>query len=99
MNVLVSNQLKINACRGFDAVQKDLKSNLELTIKGPLLKLVGQYKIKGRVLILPIEGAGDCDLSMENIFIKVNFTGEGVETNGKQYIKITKPIVVLKTKK
>lgn len=63
------------------------------------MKLVGQYKIKGRVLILPVEGAGDCDLSMENVFIKVNFTGEGVERNGRQYVTISKPVVVLKTKK
>lgn len=72
---------------------------MEMTIKGPLLKLVGQYKIKGRVLILPIEGAGDCDLSMENVFIKVNFTGEGIERKDKNYIKISEPKVVLKTKK
>lgn len=72
---------------------------MELTIKGPMLKLVGQYKIKGRVLILPIEGAGDCDLSMENVFIMVNFTGEGIERKGKHYIKISDPNVILKTKK
>uniref|UniRef100_A0A336LYW4 CSON008370 protein n=1 Tax=Culicoides sonorensis TaxID=179676 RepID=A0A336LYW4_CULSO len=90
---------KISNVKGWDTVQKDFKSNMELTIKGPVLKLAGQYTIKGRVLILPIEGAGDCELSLENILIKVNFTGQGTENNGKRYIKITKPVISLKTKK
>lgn len=49
--------------RGFE---KDPKGQFEIRLKGPVLYLVGPYKISGRVLILPVQGEGKSNMTLGN---------------------------------
>lgn len=40
------------------------KQHIELEGSVPKLDIKGKYTAKGRVLVLPIEGAGDADLTL-----------------------------------
>lgn len=44
--------------------KKDLRGKYQLKGKGPALYLAGPYEISGRVLILPIQGVGDQNITL-----------------------------------
>lgn len=48
-------------CSGF---QEKPEGKYEFRFKGPSLQLVGPYSINGRILILPIQGVGDSNITM-----------------------------------
>lgn len=43
------------------------KKVLDLQVNCPTMSLVGNYKIKGRLLALPITGEGACNITQGNI--------------------------------
>lgn len=47
--------------RGF---QKQNEGKYEIKLKGPVLYLIGPYKVTGRVLILPIQGEGQSNMTL-----------------------------------
>lgn len=47
--------------RGFDA---NIGQKYEIRWKGPVLQLIGPYSIKGKVLILPIQGVGISNMTI-----------------------------------
>lgn len=59
----LSLSLFLCACRGF---QEKPEGKYEFRFKGPSLELVGPYSINGRILILPIQGVGDSNITMSN---------------------------------
>lgn len=67
------------------------KNKIELIMRGPKILLSGKYEINGQILILPITGAGDCELNFQNFQIRLSFTSEAVERNGKVYILVESP--------
>ncbi|XP_055327031.1 protein takeout-like [Sitodiplosis mosellana] len=59
----------------------------EIRLKGPRLELVGPYSVKGRILILPIQGVGKSNITVLNPDFLVRFNGKSVTRNGKTYLK------------
>ncbi|XP_046393799.1 protein takeout-like isoform X2 [Ischnura elegans] len=55
----------------------------------PRVELLAKYKISGKVLILPIQGKGDANITMVNLDLEFGFDAEWVKKeNGVQYLKM-----------
>ncbi|XP_054271245.1 protein takeout-like [Macrosteles quadrilineatus] len=70
--VFTCEKCKFHGLKGVQAkaVRVDLKKqHIELEGSVPKLDIKGKYTAKGRVLVLPIEGAGDADLTLRNLSI------------------------------
>lgn len=65
-------------------------NKVELRLKTPKLDMRGPYDGKGKVLILPIYGTGNSNISIENIDIKIKFLTKKVEKDGKMYAQVDK---------
>lgn len=59
-------------------------------IKSPQVALIGDYSISGRILILPIQGEGKCNLTLDNMDFTIKWTGKTVTKNGKEYLQTDK---------
>uniref|UniRef100_A0A6B2EBP2 Putative hemolymph juvenile hormone binding protein n=1 Tax=Phlebotomus kandelakii TaxID=1109342 RepID=A0A6B2EBP2_9DIPT len=66
---------------------KDVEQDIELYLSSPKVALIGPYTINGRVLILPVQGKGASNLTLENIDVKIRLTGKKVTKNGKDYLQ------------
>lgn len=55
-----------------------------------MVTLEGDYKINGRVLILPIQGVGKSVLSFDNVEIVIKYKPRVIVKNGKEYIQTEK---------
>lgn len=53
----------------------------------PRLELVGPYIMDGRVLILPVQGKGESNLTLLDSDTIISFTGKPVTKNGKVYMQ------------
>lgn len=56
----------------------------------PIVTLQGDYKINGRVLVLPIQGNGKSTLTFENVDINFKYKPKVIVKNGKEYIQTDK---------
>ncbi|XP_063709323.1 uncharacterized protein LOC134837861 [Culicoides brevitarsis] len=65
---------------------KDGKLNFDAHV--PIVTQMGQYKISGNVLILPISGNGLSNMTFVDSLVKFRSTTKMVERNGEQYIQI-----------
>ncbi|XP_065087217.1 protein takeout-like [Ochlerotatus camptorhynchus] len=65
-------------------------TKMELSIQAPVTSLVGAYKINGKVLVLPIQGDGRSNMTMENNHIQMKWIGKLVDRNGKKYYQMDK---------
>ncbi|KAJ6635879.1 Protein takeout [Pseudolycoriella hygida] len=74
---------KFYSVKGF---QKDKEGVYEIKLKGPVLYLIGPYKISGRVLILPIQGEGKSNITLVAPDLAIKFTGKTIAKNGKDYL-------------
>lgn len=59
-------------------------------LKSPQVALIGDYSINGRILVLPIQGEGKCNLTLDNMDISIKWTGNSVTKNGKEYLQTDK---------
>lgn len=66
--------------------QKDNQGAYEIKLKGPVIYLIGPYKISGRVLILPIQGEGKSNITLVAPDLTIKFTGKTTTRNGKEYL-------------
>jgi len=66
--------------------QRDNQGAYEIKLKGPVLYLIGPYKVSGRVLILPIQGEGKSNMTLVAPDLAIKFTGKTTTRNGKQYL-------------
>ncbi|XP_075164745.1 protein takeout-like [Haematobia irritans] len=84
-DIIGFKNLKISSVEGF---KEDFGGRN--TIQGSIdsLRLIGLYKVDGRVLILPVVGHGDCDLLMDKPKFKLSFDFKKVEKNGKIFISL-----------
>lgn len=73
------------SCRGFEA--DPLTSKYEVYATVPRITINGDYKIDGRVLVLPINGEGKANLMFDNANLVVKFKPRIVTKNGKNYIQ------------
>ncbi|XP_055634735.1 protein takeout-like [Toxorhynchites rutilus septentrionalis] len=65
-------------------------TKMDLQFLVPVASLVGGYKIKGKVLILPIQGDGKSNMTMENCDIQLKWTGKLVDRSGKKFYQVDK---------
>ncbi|CAO1387006.1 unnamed protein product [Diamesa hyperborea] len=65
-------------------------SKFEIHANAPNLQLISKYRINGKVLILPIQGTGNSNMTLTNTDIKLKFTPKIIEKNGKQYLQADK---------
>lgn len=55
----------LNFC--FSGFTDEIEGKYVVKLKGPVLRLVGKYKINGNILILPIQGVGDSNISISKL--------------------------------
>lgn len=63
------------------------------------VKLIGQYTMKGNILVLPIDGEGKCNVTMNNPTIFLEMRGKYFEKGNETYMNVTSFEVQLKPKK
>ncbi|XP_065371541.1 uncharacterized protein LOC135963553 [Calliphora vicina] len=86
-NIYGLSNAKVTKVKGFG---KDMTQKHEITLKCEQLDLVGDYNIKGRILVLPITGTGKSNITMLNVELIMKFTATPMEKDGATYMKINK---------
>ncbi|KAF2887161.1 hypothetical protein ILUMI_19012 [Ignelater luminosus] len=61
----------------------------------PYLRLEAEYSLNGRILLIPIQGDGNCTITLENVKTTHLSLGEKLEKKGKVYMRVKKYIVTL----
>ncbi|KAH8384115.1 hypothetical protein KR009_012175, partial [Drosophila setifemur] len=74
----------------------DLKAMHEVRIITKTLNLVGPYDIIGKVLILPISGSGQSNITVVNVKVIIRISGQPLEKHGETYLDVTDVNVSLK---
>ncbi|XP_055327033.1 protein takeout-like [Sitodiplosis mosellana] len=64
----------------------DPNGQYEMRAKGPLFILKGPYTINGRILVLPIQGNGISNFTLENPELHIKWTGKSKVKNGKTHL-------------
>ncbi|XP_014271682.1 protein takeout isoform X2 [Halyomorpha halys] len=64
------------------------KKQMNHTLSFPLIKLLGDYEIEGKILILPIKGNGKVSYLCTNVTIDSRVSFETFEKNKEKYIRI-----------
>ncbi|XP_054276420.1 protein takeout-like [Macrosteles quadrilineatus] len=70
----------------------------EVTVPKPV-RLMGNYKINGKVLILPIQGNGLSNLTLESVKAKLTLKGKGLKKNGQEHMDVEKMKLEFTTQK
>ncbi|XP_059618807.1 protein takeout-like [Phlebotomus argentipes] len=78
------NNATVTKVKGFG---KNVEQEIELDLNSPKVALIGPYTINGRVLILPIQGKGDSNITLENMVGKIRLTAKKITKNGKDYLQ------------
>ncbi|GAB0091619.1 hypothetical protein DMENIID0001_064750 [Sergentomyia squamirostris] len=73
------------------------QQNIGITFKAPSVSLCGPYTIKGKILVLPIEGKGDSNITVVNATITMRFKGALVTKNNKEYLQLSNAKVAFTT--
>uniref|UniRef100_A0AAU6SHK8 Protein takeout-like protein n=1 Tax=Maconellicoccus hirsutus TaxID=177089 RepID=A0AAU6SHK8_MACHI len=75
----------------FTAARVDLKKrHVEWDFWMDKLMFLGKYKVSGRVLILPITGSGDANITLSNVTFSFLYDYDlDLKENGKNYARIT----------
>lgn len=66
--IVLTGVSKANAYKATGFTRNMEGGKITLKIKVPALSLMGPYKINGKVLILPIQGIGQSNLTMSTVF-------------------------------
>ncbi|XP_055389247.1 protein takeout-like [Condylostylus longicornis] len=77
-------------------LHKDITKPCEFRAKGDTIMLIGDYKIDGRVLFLPISGGGAANMTIRDYEFKLKYDGTFVEKKGKKHGKVRKLVADLK---
>lgn len=80
--------IKVHSVRGFETNPEGQVFSVNAT--APQVQLVGNYKINGRVLVLPIQGQGRSNLTLENVKINLKYITQSIQKNNKLYIQAKK---------
>jgi len=80
--------VKIDRVVGFDS--DPTKSKFEMYGSFPKIVLSGKYVADGRILILPIRGDGDADITLVNPKFSVKFKPNVQVKNGQHYLSVDK---------
>lgn len=81
-----------------EAIHFDLqKKTIHLEVTNPKIEIVGKYTAAGKVLVLPITGNGDANISLENVKLKYDVYYELIKKNGKEHMKLKNPKLEIDT--
>ncbi|KAH8312517.1 hypothetical protein KR044_011228, partial [Drosophila immigrans] len=97
VNVEGLSTVKFDRAVGFDA--NPATSKFEMYGSFPKISLRGKYVADGRILILPIRGDGDADITLFNPKFSVKFKPGLQVRNGKTYLSVDKLKVLLEPQK
>ncbi|GAB0088226.1 uncharacterized protein DMENIID0001_026190 [Sergentomyia squamirostris] len=84
-DIIGLRNLEVTRVKGFDKDPTDVL--FEAEAKLDQVQLIGQYKIDGRVLILPIQGHGKSNLTLDNLILRLKFKTTPTIKNNKTYIQ------------
>ncbi|KAG5681946.1 hypothetical protein PVAND_011347 [Polypedilum vanderplanki] len=70
---------------------------IEIRFKTPKLMIVGPYKANGRIVLLPLIGAGYSTLMLENVHFLMKFKAKIIEQNGKSHLQLNKSKMTFNT--
>ena len=73
---------------GFSKNIQDTKH--EVYLKAPTIQMLADYDMSGRVLILPIQGNGRCNLTAVAPNMKIRFLTKTYIKNGKEHMQVDK---------
>ncbi|XP_037028821.1 protein takeout-like [Bradysia coprophila] len=62
-------------------------SKYEIYCRIPKLAIIGNYKVSGKVIILPVVGEGPANLTFENLDVTAKFDPRVDIKNGKEYLQ------------
>lgn len=89
--IVVHEQKLISSFFFFSGFAKDPESSrFEIFASIPKISINGNYKINGKILVLPIQGDGKSELDIENMDLIVKFKPKVITKNGKKYIQTDK---------
>jgi Haemolymph juvenile hormone binding protein (JHBP) len=96
-NFNLQSSLKNAELRGFidgakiTRVATKFDKIFQMKIEAKLAKaeIVGDYKMNGKILVLPIKGVGFANITMEDVTGLINIKGEYFDKNGDTFAKIT----------
>ncbi|XP_062124367.1 protein takeout [Drosophila sulfurigaster albostrigata] len=97
VNVEGLSSVKFDRAVGFDT--NPATSKFEMYGSFPKVVLRGKYVADGRILILPIRGDGDADITLHNPKFSVKFKPGTQARNGKTYLSVDKLKVLLEPQK
>lgn len=63
------------------------------------VKLLGQYTMKGKILVLPIDGEGKCNVTLVDPTVLLELRGKIIEKEGEQFLNATSMDVDLRPKR
>ncbi|RLU24307.1 hypothetical protein DMN91_002395 [Ooceraea biroi] len=66
--------------------------------KNPVMIFSANYKLGGRIMVLPVSGEGRCNISMYNLSTTHDVQLEAIERNGETYQKVKKYTIKLDPK-
>ncbi|KAJ6635871.1 Protein takeout [Pseudolycoriella hygida] len=78
------HKFNIYKVRGFT---KNINGINEIHLKGKRLDLIGNYILRGQILILPVRGDGAANVTIINPNIHLIFTGSPSIVEGKTYMQ------------
>lgn len=84
MRIIIYKQ---NIFSGFGPDPTTSKFELYGSISSPL-RLNGKYDVAGRVLILPVQGKGDSEITLNKVKLQVQYTMKVEERDGKKYAQV-----------
>lgn len=80
--------IRVQSVSGFEKLPDGQVFNVNATVDQ--VKLLGDYKINGRVLVLPIQGHGKSNLTLNDLKINIKYTTQSTIKNQKLYIQTKK---------
>ncbi|KAG5676048.1 hypothetical protein PVAND_005902 [Polypedilum vanderplanki] len=66
------------------------KAKIDLKYTQPIFQMIGKYTTEGKVLVLPVQGDGNCNITLVNNDCHVKLLTKKIEKNGKSYMQIDK---------
>ncbi|EDV91311.1 protein takeout [Drosophila grimshawi] len=86
-NALIGlSKIRFTEVKGF---AKDFAQKHELSINVKNLQMLGPYIAKGTLILLPVSGTGESNVTLDNTQMQITFTGNPFEKNGETYMDIS----------
>ncbi|XP_046805082.1 protein takeout-like [Lucilia cuprina] len=72
----------------YSGFERDLSNKHEIKLQIPVIHMTGDYNVKGQVIVLPVQGIGKHDITLNDVTLAIQFTGSRYVKNGRTYMKI-----------